>query len=148
MLPIFKAQIYAIVVLGGTLTLPFVHIDPVLQPYYDEFQLEIKDCPPAIKAASPKRIVEFTDDLEERTGNVGLCHRSVAFTRIEIDTKYWNKINDGMRYSLAIHEFAHCYLWSEHNNKPHHFMNPNMNNTTKKEVQDQLRQEIKDICGT
>lgn len=114
----------------------FSSTDPTFQPYINKY-ITYKG-----SALSYDIPIQFTD-LPRYT--VGLCTRwSNGYRQIQIDTGYWDQLDEGARQEVITHELGHCDLNLNHTpseNPQTHIMDPyvfSFNNYTSAQITSML----------
>ena len=149
-----------ILVLLGTIIglahIPEKKIDPPLQPYYDTFeQLVHLSCPNKDLTRNPGRVNITLRDFPDESGIAGVCTTFLNIAHIEIDASLWDEFNHDQRYSVAMHELTHCFLghwflakYPFHTPDVTHYMHYRMIDQTVFQVQQQVIDVAKEMCGT
>ncbi|MEM0992171.1 MAG: hypothetical protein AAF847_03575 [Bacteroidota bacterium] len=100
-----------------TLTNKEVNIDPIFQPYIDEYVKEAAARGVAVPIEEKGLILLF-DDLEGINGQCATFSQILADTtaehRIVIDRGRWENLTEGYKAFLIFHEMGHCYEYRPH----------------------------------
>ena len=117
-----------------------IHREPTLEPYVEEFQS---------LATCTNKYSLSTEYANLDDGDIGMCSTNDLFKKalIQIDKRNWLTLNEDEKYSLMMHELAHCLLNAEHIPNSLHFMYSGWNPTLSRDITTfQLKRIIKDFC--
>lgn len=122
-----------------------ISVDSEFQPYYNEYMTIVKENCNSSQYVTPRQLEIKFADLEYP--EIGVCKFNY-FGRhiIEIDKKFWNRSNNDNRFNLMFHEQTHCVFHVGHTPDPNNFMYAALNYLTISQVNEQLKQFLKEHC--
>lgn len=88
-------------------------VDPLAQPYVDEFMSLAAD-----KKITFKNKVTIGFKKLNQRNEVGLCTYGAGWREIDIDEAYWEYSSETDRLTLIFHELTHCYCGRNHDYAP------------------------------
>jgi hypothetical protein len=102
--------------------IPVYGINKEVDPYYEYAMNIIRDNCKEGEYSNPKYIkVDFAETLNTK-GAIGQCLNLGFRYEITIKTEYWNRSAEQERYSLIMHEVAHCALGMPHSEDESNYM--------------------------
>ena len=116
----------ALLALVINLAIPVTNVDKELEPYYKAYSNYLSNNCYRFEYEDPHKLIIKFDNLEADV--IGSCNIYMLDIKREIviDRGYWNAVDDVSKMMLFGHEFAHCFLNSEHSTHENNFMFDNI----------------------
>lgn len=132
-------------VLITTNFIPYTIIDPQLVPYDKEFIETVSSICPWYKYNHFIQKAIYFQNLPSNKLAYSLSNGRTRM-RIVVDSNYWVRANDDMKYATMFHELGHSILDLDHSSDPTNWIFAYEFNISKEEVKKQLIYLLKERC--
>lgn len=144
----FKLFIVMTLLAAIAMLVPIHKVDPVIEPYIEEFKsIGQSVCKEVDYFSPPKTVIGLKKGvLTDKESIIGVCYRSNISFKIEYDEDYFYGLNPTSKKALVFHELTHCMLLIDHSEDRKNYMYENLVELDEKTLYNQVRDNFKRRC--